>query len=800
MKSTCNDFSELFKSATGNSPYPYQQRLATSESFPDIIEVPTGLGKTDAIILGWIWRRRFAERDIQAKTPRRLVFCLPMRVLVEQTRDKVENWLHNLNLSEKNSKSEENGISVTVLMGGEDKQPWDLFPERDAIIIGTQDMLISRALNRGYGMSRYRWPTHFGLLNNDCLWVMDEIQLMGKGLSTTIQLQAFRNKLGTIDSLPIQSIWMSATLKKDWLKTIDFDPQHEIHSVLTLGDDDLNVPPARNRINAVKILRKAENDSKNPKGLAKEIISRHTAGTRTLVVVNTVKRATDLFDKIEKEKPDAEIVLIHSRFRPPDRGGVVQALLEKPGESGTIIVSTQEIEAGVDVSAKILFTELAPWSSLVQRFGRCNRYGEYNDAEIFWIDVPMNNSAPYEEQYLSHSLEILTEYEGSSVGPANLPDKVEGFAHKQIIRRKEIFELFDTTPDLTGSDIDISRYIRESDSMDFSVFWRDIERSTKPDQDLPQRDELCSVPISDKDEVVKRFTAFIWDQINGEWNVISNSSEIYPGVSVMLDAKKGGYTSKKGWDVRSTEKVEVIPQENLRIERFYSDNSASVGRWESVAEHTDEVVREMGLILKEIDLDTNLSESLLDGARWHDAGKAHPSFQSMIKEEALVNFSSPPAAKAPSDAWKSDTTGKKTGDDGRRKYFRHELASGILALQNNMSDMSAYLAASHHGKVRGSIRSMPDEYVPPDKERRFARGVWDGDIVSKTDLGGGVTMPETQIDLSFMDLGEGTNGPSWAARVLTLRDSPEIGPFRLAYLEAVMKASDERASGGGKND
>ena len=41
-------------------------------------------------------------------------------------------------------------------------------PKRPAILIGTQDMLLSRALNRGYGMSRYRWPMHFGLLNNDC--------------------------------------------------------------------------------------------------------------------------------------------------------------------------------------------------------------------------------------------------------------------------------------------------------------------------------------------------------------------------------------------------------------------------------------------------------------------------------------------------------------------------------------------------------------------------------------------------------------------------------------------------------
>ncbi|UUX93121.1 CRISPR-associated helicase Cas3' [Methanoplanus endosymbiosus] len=771
-----------------------------SENFPEIVEVPTGLGKTDAIILAWLWRRRFAGDHIRALTPRRLFFCLPMRVLVEQTKDKVEGWLDNLNLSGSNSETDGNKISVTVLMGGEDKQNWDLYPERDAIIIGTQDMFLSRALNRGYGMSRYRWPTHFGLLNNDCLWVMDEIQLMGKGLSTTIQLQAFRNKIGTIDSLSAQSVWMSATLNQDWLRTVDFDPQKEVNTVLKLGDDDLNVPPAHKRINAVKTLKRADNDSKKQKDLAKEIISRHQAGTRTLVVVNTVKRATELFKHIENNKPDAELVLIHSRFRPSDRKKVVQSLLDEPGESGTITVSTQVIEAGVDVSAKVLFTELAPWSSLVQRFGRCNRYGEYDNAEIYWIDVPEKDSAPYDEKEFSDSLVTLTELEGKSVGPANLPDKVEGFVHRQIIRKKEIFELFDTTPDLTGSDIDISRYIRDSDDMDFSVFWRDIEKSKIQDEGLPHREELCSVPVSDIKNLKDKHDVWIWGHIDGEWKLVWNYNEIYPGVTLMLDAKQGGYTNAKGWDVKSKKKVDVIPCSEKSRNKFYSDNTISEGKWESVAEHTDEVCREMESILREIGLDSNLSKSLIEGARWHDSGKAHNSFQAMIKEESLKDFSAPPAAKAPNGAWKNYSGLKNPGDDERRKYFRHELASGILALQNNRSDLAAYLAAAHHGKVRGSIRSMPDEFIPSDKKRRFARGVWDGDVVYETDLGGGIIMPETEIDLSYMDLGAGENGPSWSARVLKLRDSPEIGPFRLAYLEALMKASDERASGGGKND
>ena len=54
-------------------------------------------------------------------------------------------------------------------------------------------MLLSRTLNRGYAASRARWPVEFGLLNNDCLWVLDEVQLMGSGLVTTAQLDAFRH-------------------------------------------------------------------------------------------------------------------------------------------------------------------------------------------------------------------------------------------------------------------------------------------------------------------------------------------------------------------------------------------------------------------------------------------------------------------------------------------------------------------------------------------------------------------------------------------------------------------------------
>lgn len=82
------NYNEMFKRATGNEPYPYQAGLATGTELPQLLDVPTGCGKTAAVVLAWLLRRRFAGEEVRKKTPRRLVYCLPMRVLVEQIQNR----------------------------------------------------------------------------------------------------------------------------------------------------------------------------------------------------------------------------------------------------------------------------------------------------------------------------------------------------------------------------------------------------------------------------------------------------------------------------------------------------------------------------------------------------------------------------------------------------------------------------------------------------------------------------------------------------------------------------------------
>ncbi len=95
-------FECFFEKATGNLPYDYQARLAEAAPWPALLEAPTGAGKTEAIVLAWLWRRRYAGDEIRKQTPRRLVYCLPMRVLVEQTEERVRRWHATAQLEEHN--------------------------------------------------------------------------------------------------------------------------------------------------------------------------------------------------------------------------------------------------------------------------------------------------------------------------------------------------------------------------------------------------------------------------------------------------------------------------------------------------------------------------------------------------------------------------------------------------------------------------------------------------------------------------------------------------------------------------
>ncbi|WP_347257900.1 CRISPR-associated helicase Cas3' [Methylocaldum sp.] len=777
-------FDDFFKQATGlKEPYDYQRRLAEGP-WPDLLDVPTGMGKTAAVTLAWAWKRRVMN---DSETPRRLVWCLPMRVLVGQTHDNIVRWLDQLGMlagsvewNDRNdglksyepqpdskslpsdgwaSQEKLSGapIAVHLLMGGAEHTDWVTWPECDAILIGTQDMLLSRALNRGYAAGRARWPMDFGLLNNDCLWVFDEIQLMDTSLATSLQLDAWRKALrlrGTSGfpeetenpvARPCRSLWMSATMARHWLDSaVDWQPcaqnawDHRRYCLTDKDDQQVNIKKLFSNTKSVAekqpvarlLVRRGEKSkpdiSSYLDSLVSAIVKHKVSDGLTLVIVNTVERATLLYERISTQSNGVDIHLIHSRFRPMEREQW-KKLFASDNQKPRVIVSTQVVEAGVDISAKVLFTELAPWASLVQRFGRCARRAGENGV-IYWMDTSAHESTalPYTENELTEAKRQLEKLTDVALKPlkelkADLDQpKNAGTAHKLfpynprfVPRDKDLFDLFDTTPDLTGADVDIRRYIRDGEELDVQVFWRDI--GGEPDRHVkPDRRELCPVAFYRFREALPGLLKHgrVWrrNYRKGWEPVHADQSElIYPGQVFLIETSCGGYDTTRGWtgdpNDRNFELLPVEPGEKNFTSALDENNNSEDGEplselpgWVKLSEHLWHVCKQMDRVGKELLPEADLKLSKL-AARWHDRGKAHECFEANFKPDVLDQakagqLEGEPAAKAPDgksskgkerddnkDAWRRDKP--KPGDqtDKRRPGFRHELASALAIME-----------------------------------------------------------------------------------------------------------------------
>lgn len=806
-------YCSFFALAVGDKavqPFPYQRRLAEG-GWPEAMVVPTGLGKTAAVLVAWLWRR-LAE---DPATPRRLVYCLPMRVLVEQVLAAAERCVSNVATT-----FADRGLDlprVALLMGGDADADWVDEPERPAIIVGTQDMLLSRALMRGYGMSRYRWPVDFAFLHTDALWVFDEVQLMGAGRATSAQLEAFRRIPALAPAIASRTLWVSATLSAEWLSTVDFASHLGTLSQLGLdadpADPDTSHPVVKSRVNAAKAFERASTvlTADKTKGkavayaqeLAAEILAAHRSGTTTLVILNRVDRAQAVYAALRGSgaKGAVPLLLIHSRFRPIERKACEQALKASPPAAGRIVVATQAIEAGVDMTSATLFTELAPWASLVQRCGRCNRYGEMADAHVFWIDIAdfaaqPQLALPYPPEELESSRQLVLGH--ASASPKALAPVAPGPAIGQVLRRKDLIELFNTDPDLSGFDIDISPYVRDADDTDVQVFWREVGKQPPPDEPRAIREELCPVAIGRfRDFVKKRPAAYIWDGLDRRWGKL-DPTQIRPGLTILMDSGVGGYDPELGFNADSKTRVPPVPlppAEREPPEEFGGDPRTAIGRFVGLSAHLAHVEVEAEALCTALSVATE-RHAVTCAARWHDVGKAHGVFQKAILDGA------PPDRPAPNILLAKSPDKMKRYE---RRHFRHELASALAWLAHGPvngpdgdadahSDLVAYLIAAHHGKVRLGIRALPGEREPDDPRdgRPFARGVWDGDCLPAVDVAGKEHLPAVRLSLAVMALGDGPAGPSWMAR--TQRLLAHHGPFRLAWLEALVRIADWRAS------
>lgn len=791
-------FEAMVRAATGRGPYPWQQRVA-DEGLPELIAVETGAGKTAGVVLPWLHRRRFhADLEVRSATPHWLVVCLPLRTLVEQSESEVQRWIAGLGLSD--------NVLVHVAMGGRERRddPWRLHPESDAIVLGTVDMLLSRALNRGYAASRFSWPIDFGLLNNGVAWVLDEVQLLGPALPTTRQLQAFRQRLGT--ALPTSSTWMSATVDPAAMATVD---NSELASVVTLDDSDRANPALSRRLKATRRVTELPIQPRHPKRaqlLADALSGHHRPGTLTLAVLNTVRAARQVAAALGEAAGPAPVTLLHSRFRPEDRQARLAEATAPPSGPGRIVVATQVVEAGIDISAAVLLTEAAPWPSIVQRAGRCNRDGANQDAELLWA-VPARPD-PYLETDVNASVDTLRTLEGQPVTATQLRETavpVSRVSHA-VLRQVDLVGLFDTAPDLSGNDIDVAQFIRVADELDLHLAWRDLNgASPEPAAATPTARELCAVPAGKelRDLIGQRGGVWRLDHLRelGSGWVRARPDDVRPGVVLLADTSFGGYSPMGGWDARITASVDPVPDLEpsglVVTEEGLGEDPLSVSRgiWLELERHladVERVVRELDQVMQPSGLSAAMREAAAVAGRLQDIGKAHPVFL-----DTMVRC----GEEQERDALRARGPWAKSGGPHRarhrRRYFRHELASALALLGeasacldgSTEADLIVYLVAAHHGRVRLAMRSMPEE-----QRGGAVLGVKQGDRLPAVVVPGG-TLPASTLSLDVAQLGRGPDGTrSWSERSLGLRDRADLGPLRLAFLEAVVRLADWRAS------
>ncbi|HZQ07258.1 MAG TPA: CRISPR-associated helicase Cas3' [Anaerolineae bacterium] len=356
--------------------YPYQERVKEliQHGKSVILQAPTGAGKTRAALAPFI--ENFFDTP-NASAPRKCLYVVPMRVLANQF---VAEYGEHAASYERIHRRK---IRVEIQTG---EQPRDRRFEQD-LTFCTIDQFLSSYLTMPFSLAHRLANLNAGALVGTFL-VFDEFHLLDPQTTLPTVLHALKQFRGLAPML-----LMTATFSQDMLNAladelsaqVEHVSQEEWRAIQTR--DGKTTPRERTwRVCETELT-------------AEDVMKMHR--TRSIAICNTVRRAQNLFRELKELKRagklDAELLLLHSRFLQDDRQAREKELKQWFGkdaarEGSAIIVATQTIEVGVDITSEVLHTELAPASSMIQRAGRCARYaGEKGQVIVY----PVSDYAPY---------------------------------------------------------------------------------------------------------------------------------------------------------------------------------------------------------------------------------------------------------------------------------------------------------------------------------------------------------------------------------------------------------------------
>lgn len=515
---TREEFGAFFAALNGgNAPFSWQEEvldhICEHGVWPDRINAPTGSGKSSVVDIH-LFANALAAVGAAPRVPRRLCVTVGRRALVDNQVDRARDIRRHL----KDALADESGEpdilrrvaealqSFQTRNDKEGNAPFEVghirgelsnrtLPVTDisacAIIAATPDMYGSRALFRGYGSTKAARPRETALLTMDTVMVLDEAHMNRQLLHTTQRIAELQKREADLGVPTLQVVETTAT------------PSTEDSGSTTLGVDiealdKPNDKELRKRVYSHKelVLRPIDKWDGKPGnravvdaavGAIKEFLAHreasggsekaHTIGC----IVNHVRTAIAIKEALVKNKvleKEKEVQLLVGRMRPYDLKKLQKDhpnLFSTSGdESVKVVVATQTLEVGIDVDFADLVTELAPASSLAQRFGRVNRLGHRTDSKVVVIepasgDLVKKDVPPYKAVDLTNAyawLEALNGTESPSVNPAAMVKNppVQSSPERLLYQRPEWPDLleFSRTDENPYDEPDLDLWLHDS--------------------------------------------------------------------------------------------------------------------------------------------------------------------------------------------------------------------------------------------------------------------------------------------------------------------------------------------------
>jgi CRISPR-associated helicase Cas3 len=358
----------------------FEERLANSMPIHLFLSVPCGWGKTEAATIPFLSQFLSDQNDSRRIFSSRMIYVLPSCVLVDQVADRIKRYLrkilcvkpHNgiFHLLLQNKFGFEQSI-VEKDYGFHREPPAEIYS--GFAITTTLDSFSARLFP-----SLLTKPKYIDFIRGRLLrsyLVFDEIH--SYDLYT---LGFLRGLLGFLNRLKTPHAIMTATLNKNQQSFLGINPS--TYSIV----EERRMPTECCKISLRQDLMFDGTKEKLIEKilvLLEEIKNRAELGTsRILITCNTVAKAQYVYERIKnKLKNEISVEIIHSRFTGEDRKKKVKKVAsnlrkrsdERPTTQNGIVVTTQVIESGTDISADYLITEMAPPDALIQRIGRCAR-------------------------------------------------------------------------------------------------------------------------------------------------------------------------------------------------------------------------------------------------------------------------------------------------------------------------------------------------------------------------------------------------------------------------------------------